>query len=663
MIGFYRRKRIQLTNEWEKLFSSGNSGIPVALLTVFAILYALFFTAVSIKIHGIFGTSAYDLGLFDQAFWRYSRLLSNFNTIRGINILGDHFSPIAFIFAPLYRIWPDVAWAFALQALSVAGGGMILLLIARHLLPGRPWLCLTFALTYYMHPAVHNTLLWQYHEIVLASGLYMGLIWSYIKDRPRLFMVMLILLLACREDMPFTLVAFGILALLEKRWRYAIWLIGISVVWWVLATRFAMPFFNNVGYFRAASGPLAVILGNIANPSFYLAKLSDPQALDYLWKLFLPAGLLGLLAPRYLLPALPTLLANVLIGGYNTILNYHYSVSIMPFFFWAALVGTGRIIRMGEKYPKFPSAPQLLVVVILAVSLILTARYSAVSLDALPRHYSEWRDNAARRAYLAELRTKFGTEGVAASDWLVPHLAHRERIYLFPNPWKVHYWGVNGENPHHPGLIRYIVLDRAAVKDNQSLYDYLVDNKIFARISDKHDIITLERVKPEAVDRARAIADFVNYVPLPAPAFTHLLLSPLYPTDEAMFRRLHLNPADVRSPVGYTPLPDQSPNAILDIELGEAGKSDFTTRYLRGELISVESCNAHLSLGSDDGVTVWLNGKNVHENIVLRPARLGDDEIDIKLMRGRNVILFRVNNATGAFRLQARLKLVVPAQK
>ena len=641
--------------------ASANANAPNAvvwLLALGAICMAVLFTAVSIKIHGVFGTSAYDLGLWDQTFWRFSQLLPNFNTVRGMNMLGDHFSAIAVFFAPLYRIWPDITWAFAMQSLSVACGGVFLFLIARHLLPGRPWLCLTFALAYYVHPAVHSTLLWQYHELVLASGLYMALIFSYVKDRPRLFFVMLVLLLSCREDMPFTLAVFGFVCLLEKRWRYGLWTIAISVAYWLVVTRVAMPYLNGVGYFRAHIGAPAIIISNIGNPSFYLAQISKPQALDYIWKVFLPAGLLGLCAPRYLLPAFPTLAANVLIGGYFTNLTYHYSVSIMPFFFWAAVAGTARIARLGEtRHTALRSVPMLLGVLSLAASLILGARYSALEFSALPRAYSDWQDKAAKRAYVAALDAKFGAEGVAASDWLLPHLSHRERIYLFPNPWITHYWGIDGENPHHPNAVRYIVLAKDAIGPRVELYDYLLESGVFARVSEEFGILTLERVRPEASDRAEAIAMFRNYSPIAPPAFANLWISPPYPTAETEFRRLDLDPSRTQAPAGSTSLPDQAPGAILDIDLSGAGKSDFTTRYVRAELNSTAACDARLRLGSDDGVTVWLNGNKVHENIVLRPAQLGDDEVTLELTRGKNNVVFRINNATSAFRLLAALRV------
>jgi uncharacterized membrane protein len=150
---------------------------PEHFLAGFAILFTTLFTAKGLLIHGNLGTSAFDLGIFDQAFWRYSRFLDQFNTVRGLPILGDHFSPIAIVFAPLYWLYPNVAWPIAIQSLSVALGGVILYYVALARLPGLPWLALGFALSYFLHPAVHNTLLWQYHDLVLASGPYMGLIW------------------------------------------------------------------------------------------------------------------------------------------------------------------------------------------------------------------------------------------------------------------------------------------------------------------------------------------------------------------------------------------------------------------------------------------------------------------------------------------------------
>ena len=663
--------------------------LPFWLLICVAAGFSVIFTAIGLQIYGVFGATAYDFGIFDQAFWQYSRFLSPFNTVRGLNILGDHFSPIAFVFAPLYFLWPDIFWPLVLQSVSVAAAGVILYSIARHLLPARPWVGFALAVSYYLHPAVHNTLLWQYHEIVLASGLYMALIWSYLKDRPRLFFLLLVLLLACREDMPFTLLPFGVVALLERRWRYGWVAILLSIAWWMLATKVAMPYFNALGYYRISHGVLAGLFSTLTNPGYYLERILDPQSQRYVLQVLVPAGLVGLFSPRYLLPALPTLAANVLIGQYNTLIAYHYSVSIMPFLYWGALMTLQR--TENRHLPTFSVMPllqwtksltlrlinslrlflerlqlmmrllrvqQLLAWAMLLTSLWLGCQYSAVEVRQLPDRYRAWLDNSAKRAMLKSLDQQFGGEGVAASDNLLPHLSHRKNIYLFPNPWEIHYWGIAGESPHHPNNVQHIVIPWSEIREHGKLYDYLIESRIFGNVTHAQEVMVLRRLKAEAADRNQAINDYSNFSQMPQPAFTRTTISPAYRTMEKDFGRLDVDLALLQesAPANWEAVPDSKPGAVLKLELGEAGKSDFMTRYVRSELRVAESAMAYLDLGSDDGVTVWVNQRKVHENIVLRGANIEDDRVSFHLRSGANVIAFRVNNATGAWRLQTRIR-------
>ncbi|MBI1890319.1 MAG: DUF2079 domain-containing protein [Burkholderiales bacterium] len=630
---------------------------PTGMLWLFALLFSAIFTGVAIQLHGVFQTSAYDIGIFDQAFWQYSHLRSTFNTVRGLNILGDHFSPIAFVFAPLYNLWPNIGWALALQTVSVTAGGILLYLIARHLLFGRAWIAVAVVASFYLHPAVHNTLLWQYHEIVLASGFYLALIWSYLKDRIRLFTIVLVLLLACREDMPFTLAAFGVLACIEKRWRFAAVALILSITWWVVVTRFAFPYFNGLGYYRHTHGVLSRLFHNFANPEFYLSRISDPQSLRYLWQIMLPAGLIGLFSPRYLLPALPTLAANVLIGNYNTNIAFHYSVSIMPFLYWAALMTMRRAqIVAGLRWQAGLLAG--LAVLQVGSALWLGHQYSVLEVRSLPQKYEEWRTAAPKRELLKELDSRFGNEGVAATDFLLPHLAHRESIYLFPNPWKNHYWGIDAERPHHPNRVRHIVLSANDIHEHEKLYDYLLESGTFEKVEEGHGIIVLRRVKAEPVDRAQAVAKFENFSQVPPPAMTRISMSSTFSTLESEFRRLDVDLARLQKGAltGAMSVPSVAPGELLSFDLGEDGSSDFQTRYVRAEVHVKEPVKAHLDLGSDDGVTVWLNRHQIHENIILRAANVEDDHLSFILKPGKNVLVFRVNNATGAWRLQARIR-------
>ena len=75
-------------------------GVVVAFFGVAYGLYGLFR-------HWNFGSSAFDLGIFDQVVWHLSRFEPPASSIRGFsNFLGDHFFPVIALFAPFYWIRP-----------------------------------------------------------------------------------------------------------------------------------------------------------------------------------------------------------------------------------------------------------------------------------------------------------------------------------------------------------------------------------------------------------------------------------------------------------------------------------------------------------------------------------------------------------------------------
>jgi uncharacterized membrane protein len=77
-----------------------------------------FFICSSLR-HALFQSTAFDLGIFDQAVYLISRNLPPISTFTGFHILGDHAAIIFYPIAILYKIYPDVHWLFAIQALTL----------------------------------------------------------------------------------------------------------------------------------------------------------------------------------------------------------------------------------------------------------------------------------------------------------------------------------------------------------------------------------------------------------------------------------------------------------------------------------------------------------------------------------------------------------------
>lgn len=63
-------------------------------------------------------TSGFDLGIFDQAIRAYAHGHAPTTPLKGFgfDLLGDHFSPIIALLAPLYRIWPSADALLIAQA-------------------------------------------------------------------------------------------------------------------------------------------------------------------------------------------------------------------------------------------------------------------------------------------------------------------------------------------------------------------------------------------------------------------------------------------------------------------------------------------------------------------------------------------------------------------
>ncbi len=71
--------------------------------------------------------------------------------------------------------------------------------------------------------------------------------------------------------------------------------------------------------------------------------------------------------------------------------------------------------------------------------------------------------------------------------------------------------------------------------------------------------------------------------------------------------------------------------------------------YVRFLLHAERPCRLRLVLGSDDGITVFLNGRSCLARHVFRGCTLGDDTVDLPLQQGNNTVLLRITQGTGGW--------------
>jgi len=80
----------------------------------------------------------------------------------------------------------------------------------------------------------------------------------------------------------------------------------------------------------------------------------------------------------------------------------------------------------------------------------------------------------------------------------------------------------------------------------------------------------------------------------------------------------------------------------------DSSAPSYSIAYAWAEIQAPEARSVILGLGSDDGVKLWINGQLAHENWVSRAVQKDEDLFTVRLNRGVNRILLKVQNGDGA---------------
>ena len=85
----------------------------------------------------------------------------------------------------------------------------------------------------------------------------------------------------------------------------------------------------------------------------------------------------------------------------------------------------------------------------------------------------------------------------------------------------------------------------------------------------------------------------------------------------------------------------------VDLQAHYGQQSLQIVSYLTREVFSEADQEATLLLGSDDGVKVWVNDQLVHSNATTRAAAPEQDTVRLRLKKGSNRIVVKINNGDG----------------
>lgn len=423
--------------------------------------------------HSWFMFSAYDVGIHLQALWKFSRLQGMFNTVRGLNYWGDHLWFSVILLAPLYRLWTSPTLVYLYQGIGLAAGGLAVYGLARCRLQSR-MLAVVPAILYWCYPGMIYTAQENFHPEAVGSTWLLLMLWAQEAGRPRLFWTGVVLALLTKEDIALYLLGYAVYTFVLGQRRRAVTLALVSGGYFIIAMQLFLPFFNDVGFFRLQGGYwFADLAANAASPDFYAARLMRKEVGIYLWNLLWPVAFLPLGHVRILLMlAGPAFVINSLAGvEYLVSVQYHYLYGIIPGIF-ATTVETLRSLERLTASWRFKWRVQRVAVTGAAAAVLLPAlgfhvigrqnpaTYPAMTMALLPSHGG----TTAKIQLIEKLIAQVPDDArISASHNLVPFLANRNWIFMFPNPWRSMYWGINGENLPSPELVDTLFLDTGAI--------------------------------------------------------------------------------------------------------------------------------------------------------------------------------------------------------
>jgi len=272
--------------------------------------------------------SSWDLGIFTEQVKQYAHLHAPVADVRGtgFNLLGDHFSPIVALIAPIFAIAPSPITLLVAQAGLTAVSVLPVTWVAAEKLGRRAGAAI--GLAYGLSWGLQQMIDFDFHEIAFAVPLLAFSLAALARGRYRSTVAWALPLVFVKEDQGFTVAAIGILMIGTALWqagrpgragssRAAMlggqFLLVWGMAWSVLAITMIIPHFNPAHHYQYWYDGGTLRPGGHWSAGGSIAQFFTawPTKLQTTLLLLLPTAFIALWSPLALI-ALPTIVLRFL---------------------------------------------------------------------------------------------------------------------------------------------------------------------------------------------------------------------------------------------------------------------------------------------------------------------------------------------------------------
>jgi uncharacterized membrane protein len=439
-----------------------------AAVGVLVALTAAGYSAFALARYYTFQTGSYDLVIFDQAVRSYAHFRPGISIIKGLHngfgphfsVLGDHWSPILVVLAPLYWVFNGPQTLLVAQAVLFALAIPPLWMYTRRAFGGGQAAVVAaylVSVVYLLSWPVASAVYFNFHEVAFAPVLTAVALERLQAGRLRTALIALAALLLVKEDMGLLVAGIGLYLavarprVVPRQRLVAVALIVAGIADTVVATYVLIPAFGGRSDYYWAYAALGSNAGQalqhlVAHPASSLALLITPRVklFTMLW-LFGAFCFLPLLSPISL-AVIPLLLERMLGSVFPNwwVTGFQYNAFLVVVLVCAAVDGAVRLDRSPllarwRSGPGTRAGPVALgcAAVMLAVAVFLVPHF-AFRHALHPSYYQrDARMNAAAAAVAAVPR---GIT-IEAVEHLGPQLSARDTVLL---------WDGDGSSPLYP---------------------------------------------------------------------------------------------------------------------------------------------------------------------------------------------------------------------
>lgn len=418
----------------------------------------LLFVCSSLR-HALIASNAWDLGIFDQVVYLISQGQPPISSFLGFHILGDHGAWIFYPLALMYKIYPDVHWLLAIQAIALALGALPTWHLAR--LGGlKENQALAVVTVYLLYPVVFNTNLFDFHPDAFALP---ALLWAILAARlgqVGWFCLAISVIFGCKSILALTVAGLGFwLLVFEKRRVCGAIALSAGIAWFLFTTQVLIPSFGGAQkialarYSYLGDSALDIAKNLVLKPWAALPVIFSKYNLKYIILLFAPV--IWGISPGHLAPlvgAIPALALNLL-ADYEPqkSLVYQYSLPILPFFI-VAIIST---LAAGKGWFR----SRRMIVLWSLIFFVALARWSYFFTKYLPI-IDTWQPSQEALAMIDP------QSSVLTTNQFGPQLSHRQLVKVagpdegFPDDLgQFKYVLMNGRHPSvidHPDFIKKV---------------------------------------------------------------------------------------------------------------------------------------------------------------------------------------------------------------